>query len=79
MSELKPCPFCGSYPITRLYDRLIVIGCNKCGYERVFEGCISLCPSNCMMPSKSIRPEYFHANARERAFADWNTRAEVKP
>lgn len=40
MSDLKPCPFCGSEPYEDSCDRLITIGCKKCGYHMSFHGVV---------------------------------------
>ena len=76
MPDLKPCPFCGEMPFERSYDRLIVIGCEPCGYHRAFNGLLSTKPSAVLAsaPESAVK-EYYHADAHEKAAEAWNRRA----
>ena len=76
MTDLKPCPFCGGMPFERSYDRLIVIGCEPCGYHRAFNGLLSTKPSAVLAsaPESAVK-EYYHADAHEKAAEAWNCRA----
>ena len=76
MHDLKPCPFCGEMPSERSYDRLIVIGCEPCGYHRAFNGLLSTKPSAVLAsaPESAVK-EYYHADAHEKAAEAWNHRA----
>lgn len=77
MAELKRCPFCGKPPFANYYDRLIVIGCEQCGYRRGFDGLLSTKPSNVRVSPEGARiVEYYHADAHEEAIEAWNGRAE---
>lgn len=77
MTELKPCPFCGGAPVVYRYDRLILIGCDKCGYSRGFKGLIQTVPSEVLAshPDSSIK-EYYHVDADEKAIEVWNRRVD---
>lgn len=74
--EVKPCPFCGEAPFMHAYDRLIVIGCKPCGYQRTFEGLLSTRLSGVLVsPPESEVKEYYHPDAHENALKIWNRRA----
>ena len=79
--ELKPCPFCGTNANKRSYDRLISIGCKKCGYSIGYKGLLQTEPDyknkqggiNPVNPDNEIK-EYYHMHANSAAVKAWNTR-----
>ena len=77
MDDLKRCPFCGGIPFERSYDRIIVIGCELCGYQRAFDGLLSTKPSAVLAsaPESAVK-EYYHADAHEKAAEAWNRMAD---
>lgn len=74
-AELKPCPWCGAKPFIHKYDRYISIGCDECGYSRVFKGVLQTVPNDMLVshPDSAIK-EYYHPDADEMAIDSWNRR-----
>lgn len=78
---LKPCPFCGNEPEVFSCDRLIQIGCNKCKYERSFDGVIgnkiTKVPVRYADGTISTT-EFYNKNAHKEAERLWNMRIELE-
>jgi len=83
--KLKPCPFCGSEPIDKSYDRRMVFKCIICNYSRTFPGYLQTVPDNDNQEG-GIKPvnnnndidEYYHYKAKEKAIEKWNIRQEIE-
>lgn len=77
--NLKPCPFCGGEAKIWSCDRLILIGCATCNYERSFHGLVQ----SEIETAVPIRyddgtvsdHEWYDSQAHEKAVEAWNRRA----
>ena len=76
---LKPCPFCGAEPYVDSCDRIINIGCDKCGYNRHFHGLVQDEIETDVVVSryKDSRKayEWYDKDAYQKAAAGWNERS----
>lgn len=77
--NVKPCPFCGGEPYIDSCDRLILIGCNLCGFSRYFHGLVQS-EVNTGIPivykgGKVSDSEWYDQFAHEKAVEAWNRRA----
>lgn len=77
-TTLKPCPFCGSEPYVDSCDRIIDIGCDKCGYHRHFHGFVqdeieTDVVASWYKDSKKAY-EWYDKDAYQKAAAGWNER-----
>lgn len=70
IGPLKPCPWCGAQPTYTAYDRLIVIGCEPCGYSRAWKGILQTTPNEHPVNER----EFYHQHANQHATEGWNTR-----
>lgn len=77
-TRLKPCPFCGAEPYVDSCDRIIDIGCDKCGYHRHFHGLVQDEIETDVVVSryKDSRKayEWYDKDAYQKAAAGWNER-----
>lgn len=78
-TTLKPCPFCGAEPYVDSCDRIIDIGCDKCGYHRHFHGFVQDEIETDVVVSRykdSSRKayEWYDKDAYQKAAAGWNER-----
>lgn len=76
--KLKPCPFCGGEAYKKSYDRLIQIGCEKCGYHMGFHGLVQTkidtgVPIHYSDGTISTY-EWYDRDAHKKANKAWNTR-----
>lgn len=76
--NLLPCPFCGGEPTATSCDRIITIGCNRCGYHRSFHGLVqSEIDTGVPIVYKGGKVsgyEWYDKDAHERAAQSWNRR-----
>lgn len=71
--QLNVCPFCGDKPFVNTYDRLIIIGCKKCDYERAFKGILTTVPHKVKVNDR----EYYNPKAYEESIDEWNRRVNT--
>lgn len=65
MTKLKPCPFCGSKAYEESCDRLVVIGCEECGYSMsVYKGGLT------------SKTDWYDKYAHKKAYEKWNRRSD---
>lgn len=77
---LKPCPFCGDEPYMDSCDRIIALGCTRCGYRRSFPGLVQSERKTEVVASYSKQTkeplEWYDSHAYERAAEEWNKRVD---
>lgn len=79
--KLKPCPFCGAEPYVESCDRLITIGCEKCGYARNFHGLVQFEIVTKVIASRwhgGLPAEWYDEYAYQKAADGWNRRIELR-
>lgn len=77
-NQLKPCPFCGDEPYMDSCDRLISIGCERCGYRRSFHGLVQnefVTPVEAGYSRETGKAiEWYDKDAYDKAADQWNMR-----
>ena len=76
--ELLLCPWCGGHIQEMRFDYHFRFQCESCKIGRTFPGWIQEKESGeCISGEQSAVKLYYHADALEKARANWNTRAPI--